>query len=191
MNVDKWLWKMCASTHLSLAARLEQEPPASHITATVSPCYKEKPEEQAQLTQLLSLQSVHGPQQVPAQPPQVPPHLLKATLFFLQKASNTKVVVWTWSRRPLVCSACPWAEATPSFQWGRCRTSVRDEHKPVRGDMGQKRAWAPHSPHICCYTDVSPLILALIASGFSRSNPVLLDNKYKVLQVWLVQFVTI
>lgn len=93
---------MCTSTHLLLAARLEQEPPVSH-GVTVSYCYKEKPKDQVQLThfQFPSLLSACGPQQVTARPltRSSMPHLPRYAVLSAEGVVHTQ----TWGQRtPLV-----------------------------------------------------------------------------------------
>lgn len=94
----------------------------SHNKATVSPCYKGKPEDQAQLTQFTiseppvsawSSASAHTTSRRPSTPPQGHPVL--STKGTQHKGSHA----WMWSRRPLV-HADPWGrgQATSSHPPG-------------------------------------------------------------------------
>ena len=63
--------------------------------------------------------------------------------------------------------------------------------KGAEARSGQTWGWHHTVPlRLFCCTDVSALISPFSISRFARLGPVLLDNKYKALQMQSVEFVT-
>lgn len=131
-------WKMYASTHFLLAARLEQELPVSY-KATLSSCYKAKPKDQAQLTPFpISKPAVRA--QSSAGVCSTPRKALHAPSETPDPPCRRHCHAWTCSRRPpLVCMDPPRANGQRQASPGKAQQAAR----------GRGGGWHHAGSHAC------------------------------------------